>query len=656
MAISEQILLTAKNQASQAFKELAADAKKATDGMAEGAKKTTPAFSGLAESLGANIAKTAAFGILGVTVGGALRAIGEAAKFALDQAGEAEVVNARLEAVLRATGYTAGLTGEELDNMAGDLSKMSGVEDDVIKNSEAVLLTFARIGKQVFPEAMTAAMNMSAVMGGDLQGSILQVGKALNDPLEGLTALRRVGVAFTNDQEMAIKAMVESGDTMGAQKLILAELTFEFGRAAEEIGNTYVASQNKAKNAVANLAEEVASPYLPLLKEHNLVVADSVGALTDLVVHYNMASTGVDHARIVFEGGKAALVDNTEAIQGNDLALHALDRAAVEASLSQLHLGEGTAALSELMTSATTATQGLGMSESELAEGALNLKTVMAGELGREMDNYKERMRGLGSQSAELLNKIAALEKRSWLSSRQKAELAELKGELAGVEGEIRSVTNAHDEQTARIIFNMAQQQLALSGLDATAQLEALQEMANRMGLVDTQTEQANVAMAEVFSHVTSANAGNVAEAVSAIGFAMKYGLDMTVYMGRALDALDGKTVDINVITHYSSTGRPNEYNLGAKGGGRAAGGPVATGTPYWVGESGPEPFVPAMPGYVLSRQDAMAAVAGSGKGGPVVNNNISIVNHNESAAAAAIAWQQIDRMRETSLAQSMGG
>src|SRR3972149_602862 len=138
MAISEQILLTAKNQASQAFKELAADAKKATDGMAEGAKKTTRAFSGLAESLGANIAKTAAFGILGVTVGGALRSIGEAAKFALDPAGEAEVVNARLEAVLRSTGR------EEISQKIEGLRKIPPLADTpggpgpAIKNSEAV--------------------------------------------------------------------------------------------------------------------------------------------------------------------------------------------------------------------------------------------------------------------------------------------------------------------------------------------------------------------------------------------------------------------------------------------------------------------------------------------------------------------------------------
>lgn len=42
----------------------------------------------------------------------------------------------------------------------------------------------------------------------------------------------------------------------------------------------------------------------------------------------------------------------------------------------------------------------------------------------------------------------------------------------------------------------------------------------------------------------------------------------------------------------------------------RAAGGPVRAGYPYWVGEDGPEPFVPAVDGRILSKQEAAAAVA----------------------------------------------
>ena len=50
---------------------------------------------------------------------------------------------------------------------------------------------------------------------------------------------------------------------------------------------------------------------------------------------------------------------------------------------------------------------------------------------------------------------------------------------------------------------------------------------------------------------------------------------------------------------------------------GRAAGGPVTAGRPYMVGERGPEPFIPAVNGRILSVSQAQAALRG-GRGGAV--------------------------------------
>jgi len=54
----------------------------------------------------------------------------------------------------------------------------------------------------------------------------------------------------------------------------------------------------------------------------------------------------------------------------------------------------------------------------------------------------------------------------------------------------------------------------------------------------------------------------------------------------------------------------------------QAAGGPVAP-TPYWVGEAGPELFVPSVNGRVLSNSDSKAALKGGG-GASVVNVTIN--------------------------------
>ena len=136
---------------------------------------------------------------------------------------------ARLEAVIRATGQAAGFTAEELKKQASALQEITAVGDETILKAQAILLTFKQIKGDVFQDAIMAALDMSAVMGTDLTGSIVQVGKALNDPILGLTALSRVGVSFSDQQKVQIRLLQEAGDVMGAQRVILAELKGEFG-------------------------------------------------------------------------------------------------------------------------------------------------------------------------------------------------------------------------------------------------------------------------------------------------------------------------------------------------------------------------------------------------------------------------------------------
>lgn len=66
-----------------------------------------------------------------------------------------------------------------------------------------------------------------------MQSRAIQVGKALNDPVKGISALTRVGVAFDPAQQKLIKTLVKTGDVAGAQRVILAELNREVGGSAE---------------------------------------------------------------------------------------------------------------------------------------------------------------------------------------------------------------------------------------------------------------------------------------------------------------------------------------------------------------------------------------------------------------------------------------
>ena len=169
----------------------------------------------------------------GAVAGFSLAAITNQLKENYLAAEEAEKIERQLAQTLRATGFSAQLTQGELIAYASELQDLTGVNDEVIKSGENILLTFGNINGSVFKEATRLALDLSTTMGTDLNSAIVQIGKALNDPIRGMTALQRVGVAFTNQQKDQVKELVRSGQALKAQQIILKELETEFGGAAQ---------------------------------------------------------------------------------------------------------------------------------------------------------------------------------------------------------------------------------------------------------------------------------------------------------------------------------------------------------------------------------------------------------------------------------------
>jgi hypothetical protein len=176
-------------------------------------------------------------------------------------------------AVLRSTGGAARITADQIGALATRLSNLDGVDDEVVQSGENLLLTFTNIrngvgrGNDIFNQAAAAALDMTAALNNGqvtqqaLSASTIQLGKALNDPIQGMTALRRVGVSFTAAQIQQITTMQQSGNIMGAQRVILAELTKEFGGAAAAAADP----AQKATVAWGNFKEMVGGVVLPIV-------------------------------------------------------------------------------------------------------------------------------------------------------------------------------------------------------------------------------------------------------------------------------------------------------------------------------------------------------------------------------------------------------
>ena len=168
---------------------------------------------------------------------------------------EAEKVQAQLAARIKSTGGAAGLAMADLNKMADALQAATTFDDESIGKAQATLLTFTKIGRENFGAATEAVLNLSTALGTDLNGAALQVGKALNDPVQGVTALSRAGVQFSDAQKAVIKSLVETGKTAKAQELILHELETQMGGAARAARDTLGGALQGLKNTLDNLLE-----------------------------------------------------------------------------------------------------------------------------------------------------------------------------------------------------------------------------------------------------------------------------------------------------------------------------------------------------------------------------------------------------------------
>ena len=184
---------------------------------------------------------------------------------------EDEKALANLESTLKSTGNTANITANGFFKYANELQAATGVGADQITQGAALLGTFKNVrnevgkGNQVFTRATEAALDLSKKGFGNLESSNKMLGKALQDPTRGITALSRAGVTFSDQQKEQIKTMQESGDLLGAQKLILQEVEGQVKGTAKAYGETTAGQVDRAARAFEELQKALAVALLPII-------------------------------------------------------------------------------------------------------------------------------------------------------------------------------------------------------------------------------------------------------------------------------------------------------------------------------------------------------------------------------------------------------
>jgi phage-related protein len=247
------------------------------ENVADSAKKAGSGFSTLKEI---GIGALRGIGELALDVGkNALSGTFDFFKSAVQGSAEYQSALAQTEAVIDSTGGAAGLSVKQMEDLARGLSAANGQSlftDDQLLSAQNVLATFTEIKGVNFADATGAIANLSQAMGQDLKSSAVQVGKALNNPLEGLSALTRVGVGFTEEQKNAVAALMETGNVADAQKIILGELERQFGGSAAAATGTFAGQMVVMSEKIEDAKGAIGDALLPLLSELTTVFSEQI--------------------------------------------------------------------------------------------------------------------------------------------------------------------------------------------------------------------------------------------------------------------------------------------------------------------------------------------------------------------------------------------
>ena len=178
---------------------------------------------------------------------------------------DARIANEKLGSVLSTMGFSAAT--DRVSAYAESLEKTVAVDADVIKATQTKLATFSNLTKTVgkaggaFDRATVAALDMAAAGFGTAEGNAVQLGKALQNPIKGITALAKSGVDFTEQEKEKIKVLTESGNLLGAQEIILKAVENQVGGTAENSASSF----DKLKFALAGVSDTFGDVLLPVI-------------------------------------------------------------------------------------------------------------------------------------------------------------------------------------------------------------------------------------------------------------------------------------------------------------------------------------------------------------------------------------------------------
>ena len=219
--------------------------------------------SGGVATLGAAI--TAALGPI-VTITGAIALLGKS----FTKAGERQADLLVLEKGLQKFGIAGSQAIDDVIAKANEFGNLTLFTQEDYIQSANILTSFTSIAVSEYERVIGVAGDVAQVIGTDVTSATTQLAKALQEPTTGLTALSRSGIQFNEQQKTLIKSLVESGNQLEAQNLILSEIEKQYGGAAIAAGSEGLAGKidllgenfNDLFESIGKALEPLAGPLI----------------------------------------------------------------------------------------------------------------------------------------------------------------------------------------------------------------------------------------------------------------------------------------------------------------------------------------------------------------------------------------------------------
>jgi hypothetical protein len=486
---------------------------------------------------------------------------------AVKGAQEQAAAMAQVEAALASMGPVAQRTSEQLALAADKLEMRSLYDAEVIlKQVTANLLTFGNVAGKQFDRAQQAALDMATRLGGEPQAAAIMLGKALNDPVKGITALTRVGVQFTAAQKEQIATMTAAGNTAGAQGVILAEVERQFRGAAAAAADTN--PYRKMQVALGQAGDKIGEALLPLIPP----VTDAIVAMAQAFTSLSPAA----QSTVLVVGGLSAafgplLLGVGSVVSAFGTMLPALTSVATFISATVVPV---------------IATVGRALVGLAVAGGPI---TLVIGALTAAYLVWKN-WETIGPMVQRLYQAV-----KTWLGDK-------LKAALEAVLVPIRAVEQGFAWLYKRVVGNSWVPDMVDGVAAHMAMLPAVMTVPANVAM-----QQVDAAFQGAAEDVGAAN-DNMVEGVRQswvdIGRSVTNGVQSVVGAIRSGGILDvlGSLLDVfGQLGGAGVFGKRIQGNIQANGFGgfRAMGGPVVPGRSYVVGENGPEFFTPRARGFV---------------------------------------------------------